>query len=111
MLFFITNIAFEIVTNSLFWLVRKMIYGLSTYLIGLVYKKEEKFYIDEEKWKSLIEQNKLQQKEIHQLRKLVEKWTNLKSSIIDKPSQSQDDINKELTDFLKVSIIKKSTKI
>jgi hypothetical protein len=107
MLFIITNFAFEIVTNGIFWLVRKTIYGLSSYLIGLVYKKEEKFYIDEEKWKSLIEQNKLQQKEIHELREIVEKWTDLKSSTINKSYESPEDINKELTDFLEKSIIEK----
>jgi hypothetical protein len=110
MFFIITNIAVELVLNSVWWLVRKIIYGLTNYLFGLVYKRDNKFYIDEQKWNNLIEQNRLQEKEIHQLREIVEKWTDLKSSTInnDNYNQSQDEINDELVNYLKESIMEKS---
>lgn len=109
MLFLISNLIVEMTLSGIWWIVRNTIYGVSSYLLGLVYhsKKDNKFYIDEEKWNNLIEQNKLQQQEIHSLRNLIEKWTDLKSSRIEKNDISEDDITKELTNYLTESIINK----
>lgn len=102
MLFLITNIAVEVVLGSAWWLVRKIIYGLSSYLLGLVYTKENKFYIDEKKWNELVDQNKLQKQEITQLRQLVEKWVDDKSTA---QNNNNDNIDNELVNYLAESFI------
>ena len=113
MLFLISNLIVEITLSGIWWIVRNSIYGISSYLWGLVYhsKNDNKFHINESKWNELIEQNKLQQKEIHDLRKLIEDWKDLKSSKIYERKNSVDDetdeeITKELTNYLKDSIMK-----
>jgi len=109
MLFLISNLIVEIALSGIWWIVRNTIYGVSSYLLGLVYhsKKDNRFYIDENKWNNLIEQNKLQQKEIKELRYLIENWRDLKSSRIEKYEETDEDITKELTNYLAESIMKK----
>ena len=102
MLFLISNLIVEIAISSIYWVIRNSIYGISSYIFGLVYhsKKDNKFYIDETKWNNLIEENRLQQKEIKDLRKVVEKWTDLKSSRIIKRYETDEEIAKELINYL-----------
>jgi hypothetical protein len=109
MLFLISNLIVEIALSGIWWIVRNTIYGISSYLLGLVYhsKKDNKFYIDENKWNNLIEQNKLQQKEIKELRNLIENWRDLKSSRIENRDETEEEISKELTNYLADSIMKK----
>jgi hypothetical protein len=109
MLFLISNIIVEIALSGIWWIIRNTIYGVSSYLFGLVYhsKKDNRFYIDENKWNNLIEQNKLQQKEIKELRYLIENWRDLKSSRIEKDEETDEEITKELTNYLAESIMKK----
>ena len=66
MIFLLTNFAVEIVLSGAWWLIRNSIYGISSYVWGLVYrsKEDDKYHINEKKWNELIEETKLQQKEI-----------------------------------------------
>jgi|688.fasta_scaffold98333_3 hypothetical protein len=107
MLFLISNLIVEITLSGIWWIVRNSIYGISSYLWGLVYhsKSDNKFHINETKWNELIEQNKLQQKEIHDLRKLIENWRDIKSSKIYKKNETEEDITNELTNYLSNSIM------
>jgi hypothetical protein len=109
MLFLIPNLIVEITLTSILWIVRNALYGISNYLWGLVYhsKVDNKFYIDENRWNNLIEQNKLQQKEIKELRNLIESWRDLKSSRIENKEETDEEITKELRNYLTESIMKK----
>jgi len=109
MLFLISNLIVEITLSGIWWIIRNTIYGISNYLFGLIYhsKKDNKFYINEDKWNELIEYNKLQQKEIKELRCLIENWRDLKSSDINIIDQTDDQISNELKNYLTESIIKK----
>lgn len=106
MLFLLTNFAVEIMLSGAWWLIRNSLYGISSYVWGLVYrsKDDNKYRIDEHKWNELIEQSKLQQKEIKELRGLIEKWTEIK---ITNNDETENEIAEELTNYLKNSIIDK----
>jgi len=109
MLFLISNLIVEITLSGIWWIVRNMIYGVSSYMIGLVYRSKEdnKFYIDENRWNNLIEQNKLQQKEIKELRNLIENWRDLKSSKIENREETDEEKTEELKNYLEESIIER----
>jgi hypothetical protein len=105
MIFLLTNLAVEIVLSGAWWLIRNSLYGITSYVWGLVYRsKDDKYLINEKKWNELIEQTKLQQKEIKELRGLIEKWTDIKTHNRD---ETDTEIAEELTNYLKESLIDK----
>ena len=106
MIFLLTNFAVEIVLSGAWWLIRNSIYGISSYVWGLVYrsKEDDKYHINEKKWNELIEETKLQQKEIKELRSLIEKWTDIKTK---NNNETDKEIAEELTNYLKNSLIDK----
>lgn len=108
MLFLISNFLVEITLNTVLWIIKNMIYGISNYLWGLVYQSREdkKFYIDENRWNKLIEHNNMQEKEIKELRNIIERWTDLKSSKIEMKEESEEEINEGLKNYLEESFIK-----
>jgi hypothetical protein len=107
MLFLISNIIVELSLSVIWWIVKNILYGMSNYIWGLVYQSrvDKKFYIDENKWKELIENNKIQHNEIHKLRGIIEKWTELKSSRIERREETEEEIEKGLRNYLEESII------
>ena len=106
MIFLLTNFAVEIVLSGAWWLIRNSLYGISSYVWGLVYrsKEDDKYHINEKKWNELIEETKLQQKEIKELRGLIEKWTDIKTK---NNNETDKEIAEELTNYLKNSLIDK----
>jgi hypothetical protein len=106
MIFLLTNFAVEIVLSGAWWLIRNSLYGISSYVWGLVYrsKEDDKYHINEKKWNELIEETKLQQREIKELRGLIERWTDIKTK---NNNETDKEIAEELTNYLKNSLIEK----
>jgi hypothetical protein len=106
MIFLLTNFAVEIVLSGAWWLIRNSLYGISSYVWGLVYrsKEDDKYHINEKKWNELIEETKLQQREIKELRSLIEKWTDIKTK---NNNETDKEIAEELSNYLKNSLIDK----
>jgi hypothetical protein len=106
MIFLLTNFAVEIVLSGAWWVIRNSLYGISSYIWGLVYrsKEDDKYHINEKKWNELIEETKLQQREIKELRSLIEKWTDIKTK---NNNETDKEIAEELSNYLKNSLIDK----
>ena len=75
MIFFVSNLALELALSGTWWILSKSARTIGNYVIGYVFKTEDKTYIVyEERWNKLIEQNEMQKKEIERLRLIVENW-------------------------------------
>jgi hypothetical protein len=75
MIFFVSNLALELMLSGTWWVLSKSVKTLGHYVVGYVFKTQDKTYIVyEERWNKLIEQNETQKKEIERLRIIVENW-------------------------------------
>jgi hypothetical protein len=75
MIFFMSNLALELMLSGTWWILSKSARTIGHYVVGYVFKTEDKTYIVyEERWNKLIEQNEMQKKEIERLRIIVENW-------------------------------------
>lgn len=99
MIFFVSNLALELMLSGTWWILSKSARTIGHYVVGYVFKTKDSTYIVyEEKWNKLIEQNELQKKEIERLRIIVENWIEREHHpyAIDGPTKVSDEPDKPI---------------